>query len=133
MEEEKVYSLDLPEIGNIKISLTDDQFKKLLENGQKTLDPPKKSMKDYVYRDGNPVLGNSKGGMTGNSFNWEKYFPEITKGDLDSLINAATEKETTNRKIATTLFSLLTAGLTSYFKSSSGQAVISQIKGESNV
>jgi hypothetical protein len=111
--------IDIPNIGTIKIELSNDQLERVLEEGKKqaTL---KMDLSNYVYRDNDSVLTNKKDGMTGNNVKWSSFFPEISEAQVNTIIEQAKNNEEMTKKETKVLATLITLGLKSYFLKSTG-------------
>ena len=113
--------INLPEIGDVEVLLTEDQAKKAVAEGKEifknTIEKPVNTS-DYIYNS-NMATDNTPGGFTGNMTDWDSFFPDISLEEIEDLANDSIKQEKKIRAAAIATCSLITMALAEYMKNNS--------------
>ena len=108
--------INLPEIGEIEVLLTEDQMNKAIADGKNIFKEQQNypvNSDDFIYN-GGMATEDTPGGFTNNDTDWDSFFPDISLQDIQDLTDKAIEQEEKTRKIAIAACSLITIALMSY-------------------
>jgi hypothetical protein len=103
--------VNLPNIGEIEIFLTEEQVKKAMNDGQNIL---KGNVYNYIFT-GGMATTNTDNGFTGKDVDWSSFFPEVSIEDIRDLSEKAETMEKTKQMAALSACRTITAALNSYF------------------
>jgi len=108
----KTITTEIPQLGNVDITLSDEQIEMSLKEGKMIF--YKLSGVVQYYRSVGKTTVDVKGTLTGQENNWSQYLSKITSEDIAETLALAKEKEAENRTNAKIACSLVTMAIVAY-------------------
>lgn len=94
MNQKIPFTVEFPVIGKIDFLLSIEQVTKALNDGKEIIkNEDKTDTSNYIYRGGRHVTTDEPRGFTGNTVDWDSFFPDVTMDDIKSLSEKALQKE----------------------------------------
>jgi len=117
--EKKAIAIILPEIGEVEVLLTEEQFNISILKGKKYYD---REVEDGIsfherlrrIREKSNTTLETEGGFTNNKENWESFFPDISFETISNTVEEAREKEESLRENARIACSLIEIAFAAY-------------------
>lgn len=108
----KTITMEMPPIGSVDITLSDEQIEKCLYDGKLIFHKLFGTVQ--YYRRSGTTTSNVPNTLTGQDVDWSNRLSKITANDISETLALAKQKESDNRKNAKIACSLVTMAIVAY-------------------